>query len=79
MLNLVLSLSPFLTGKWLKPVWILQHRLKRLALGHFWLKPTSYSIYTLQSPDRRVRFDVPRPTAVWWNRLQVNKPVAWPR
>ena len=63
----------------LKPVWILQHRLKRLALGHFWLKPTSYSIYTLQSPDRRVRFDVPKPTAVWWNRLQVKKPVVLPR
>jgi hypothetical protein len=53
----------------LKPVWIAHHRLRRLAAGHFSLKPTSYSIYTLQSPERRVRFDVPKPTAVWWNRL----------
>jgi len=53
----------------LKPVWIAHHRLRRLAAGHFSLKPTSYFIYTLQSPERRVRFDVPRPTAVWWNRL----------
>jgi len=53
----------------LKPVWIAHHRLRRLAAGHFWLKPTSYSIYTLQSPERRVLFEVPRPTAVWWNRL----------
>jgi glycosyltransferase involved in cell wall biosynthesis len=55
--------------RWLKPVWIAQHRLCRLAAGHFSLKPTSYSIYTLQSPARRVRFDVPKPTAVWWSRL----------
>ena len=53
----------------LKPVWIAHHRLRRLAAGHFSLKPTSYSIYTLQSPERRVQFDVSRPTAVWWNRL----------
>ncbi|HXF11343.1 MAG TPA: glycosyltransferase [Desulfuromonadaceae bacterium] len=56
-------------AKALKPFWILHHRLRRLAAGHFNLKPTSYSIYTLQSPDRRVTFEVPRPTAVWWNRL----------
>ena len=53
----------------LKPVWIARHRLRRFAAGHFSLEPTSYSIYTLQSPERRVRFDVSKPTAVWWNRL----------
>jgi glycosyltransferase involved in cell wall biosynthesis len=55
--------------KILKPAWIIQHRLRRLAAGHFSLKPMSYSIYTLQSPEHRVRFDVSKPTAVWWNRL----------
>jgi glycosyltransferase involved in cell wall biosynthesis len=55
--------------KMLKPVWVLQHRLRRLAAGHFNLKPASYSIYTLRSPEVRVTFDVPKPTAVWWNRL----------
>jgi glycosyltransferase involved in cell wall biosynthesis len=53
----------------LKPVWIGHHRLRRLAAGHFNLKPASYDIYTLQSPDRRVKFDVPNPTAVWRSRL----------
>jgi len=53
----------------LKPAWILHHRLRRLAAGHFFLKPMSYEIYTLQSPDRRARFEVAKPTAVWWNRL----------
>jgi glycosyltransferase involved in cell wall biosynthesis len=53
----------------LKPFWILHHRLRRLAAGHFNLQPTSYEIYTLQSPERRVKIDVPKPTAVWWNRL----------
>jgi hypothetical protein len=53
----------------LKPIWILQHRLRRVAAGHFSLKPTSYSIYTLANPAQRVKFDVPKPTGIWWNRL----------
>ena len=55
--------------KMLKPIWIAHHRLRRLAAGHFNLKPVSYEIYTLESPARRVKFDVSKPTAVWWNRL----------
>ena len=51
-----------------RPLWILYYRLARLAAGHFSLKPTSYTIYTLSSPDQRVIFDVPRPTMIWWNR-----------
>jgi glycosyltransferase involved in cell wall biosynthesis len=61
-----------MTPSWvrlLKPVWIGSHRLRRLAAGHFSLKPMSYSVYTLESPNKRVTFDVPHPTAVWWNRL----------
>jgi len=53
----------------LKPFWVVHHRLRRLAAGHFALKPGSYSIYTLRSPEQRVCFDVSKPTAVWWNRL----------
>jgi glycosyltransferase involved in cell wall biosynthesis len=52
-----------------KPVWIAHHRLRRVFAGHFSLGPTSYAVYTPQSPDRRVTFDVAKPTAVWWNRL----------
>jgi glycosyltransferase involved in cell wall biosynthesis len=61
-----------MTPRWvrmLKPVWIVHHRLRRLAAGHFALKPTNYSIYTLRSPEHRVQFEVLKPTAVWWNRL----------
>lgn len=53
----------------LKPVWIVHHRLRRLLAGHFSLKATEYALYTLQSPGRRVIVAVPKPTAVWWNRL----------
>lgn len=52
-----------------KPLWILNHRLRRLAAGHFNLQPTSYSIYTKASPEQRVTIEVSKPTAVWWNRL----------
>jgi hypothetical protein len=57
----------------LEPVWVAHHRLRRLAAGHFSLKPTSYAIYTLQSPEQRVPFDVPKPTAIWWNRIRPKK------
>lgn len=53
----------------LRPLWIMSHRLRRLRAGHFSLNATSYSIYTKQSPARRVEFPVPKPTAVWWNRI----------
>lgn len=53
----------------LKPFWIFQHRLRRIAAGHFRLAPMSYEIYTLKSPEKRVRFEVPKPTSVWWNRM----------
>ena len=53
----------------LKPVWILSHRLRRFRAGHFHLEPTSYEIYTKQSPAKRVTFNVAKPTAVWWNRM----------
>ena len=53
----------------LKPLWIVSHRLRRFYAGHFKLGPTSYAIYTKPSPDRRVKFEVAKPTAVWWNRM----------
>ena len=58
-----MGLRPF------KLFWILSHRLRRYRAGHFNLGPTSYEIYTKQSPDRRVEFYVAKPTAVWWNRM----------
>jgi glycosyltransferase involved in cell wall biosynthesis len=53
----------------MKPLLIAHHRLRRLAAGHFKLQPMSYEIYTLESPGKRARFDVPKPTSVWWNRM----------
>ena len=55
--------------KLLKPLWILQHRLRRLSRGHFRLQATSYAIYTKANSAQRVTIDVPQPTAVWWNRI----------
>lgn len=53
----------------LKPLWIIHHRLRRIAAGHFTTKPTNFLIYTLQSPEQRFCIDVPKPTAIWQNRL----------
>jgi glycosyltransferase involved in cell wall biosynthesis len=52
-----------------RPWWTVHHRARRVLAGHFRLPATSYSIYTLEHPESRVTFDVPKPTAVWWNRL----------
>ena len=46
----------------------LRHRLSPVSVKADW-KPSSYAIYTLAKPEQRVRFDVTKPTAVWWNRL----------
>ena len=56
----------------LKPVSILHHRLRRVAAGHFQLKPTTYRIYTKHSSTEREIFNVPKPTAIWWNRLNAD-------
>jgi glycosyltransferase involved in cell wall biosynthesis len=53
----------------LRPLLIGHHRLRRLAAGHFKMRPMRYEIYTLDSPDKRVAFDVTKPTSVWWNRM----------
>lgn len=53
----------------LKPYWIVEHRARRLLSGHFNLSATSYEVYTHESPERRVKFEVPHPTAVWRSRL----------
>ena len=52
-----------------RPLWILNHRLRRILNGHFSLKKTSYAIYTKNSPGHRVVIDVPHPTPIWWSRL----------
>jgi len=61
-----------MTPRWVRAFklwWIVSHRLRRFRAGHFKLESASYEIYTKQSPECRVRFDVPHPTAIWWNRL----------
>ncbi len=55
--------------RWLKPFWILNHRMRRIGAGHFALQPTRYEIYTRRSTGQRGVVDVPRPTSVWWGRL----------
>jgi glycosyltransferase involved in cell wall biosynthesis len=53
----------------LRPLWILQHRLKRLQAGHYCPRPFDYSIYTLENDHTRQTFHVQRPTGIWLNRL----------
>jgi glycosyltransferase involved in cell wall biosynthesis len=51
--------------KWLKPIWVLHHRLSRALRGGFSQKPFTYAVYTLSSPGKRQEFYVDCPTARW--------------
>jgi hypothetical protein len=46
----------------LKPLFVLQHRLRRLAGRMYSQQPFAYEIFTLASPERRQRQEVTRPT-----------------
>ncbi len=52
-------------SKW---AWVGHHHFRRWAAGQFSMNATSYSVYTQPSPERRVTFEVPKPTALWRNR-----------
>lgn len=56
-----------------RPVLIGHHRLRRIAAGHFFVMPSQYSIYTLNSPHSRIQFDMKKPTAIWWSRYSPPK------
>jgi len=51
------------------PLIAFHHRLRRLVRGVYFQKPFAYSIYTLQSPLKRVEFRVDRPTSLWRDRF----------
>jgi glycosyltransferase involved in cell wall biosynthesis len=53
--------APF-WARQLKPLFIVQHRLRRLAGGMYRQVPFTYEIFTRANVDRRQRFDVGRPT-----------------
>lgn len=56
---------------------VVLHRLRRLAAGHYSLKPHRYEIYTAKSPDKRVCFNVDHPTFKWHTRYTGFWPKAW--
>jgi glycosyltransferase involved in cell wall biosynthesis len=56
--------APFI-ARTLRPLVTFHHRLRRLAGGIYFQRPFSYSIYTRDSPDNRVPFEVLRPRSLW--------------
>jgi glycosyltransferase involved in cell wall biosynthesis len=46
----------------LSPLWVAQHRLRRLFEGSYHQAPFRYALYTLQSPNSRVTHQVEKPT-----------------
>jgi glycosyltransferase involved in cell wall biosynthesis len=56
--------APFWVRR-LKPLFILHHRLRRLAGGIYSQKPFSYALYTTESPQKRLVHQVPRPNFKW--------------
>ena len=60
--NWELYLSTPFWARQLKPLFILQHRLRRWAGGMYRQKPFAYEIFTQPSPAHRQRFEVSHPT-----------------
>jgi glycosyltransferase involved in cell wall biosynthesis len=56
-------------ARWLRPLWILQHRLRRLLHGVYMPCKLTYSIYTHESPTKRQTFAVDKPTYIWPGRF----------
>ena len=48
--------------RWLAPLWVGHHRLRRWLDGSYWQQPFSFALYTLNDPTRRVVRHVSRPT-----------------
>lgn len=60
-----LNASAPLWARKFKPLLILHHRLRRLAGGIYFQQPFSFSLYTLQNPERRVLREVKVPRFRW--------------
>ena len=52
-------------AKMLKPLIILQHRLRRLLGGIYWQKPFSYELFTSRSLEKRERKEALHPRFRW--------------
>lgn len=52
-------------ARFLRPVFVLQHRLRRLLGGMYSQSPFSYSLYTLDSPTARQTRHVTQPNHRW--------------
>ncbi|MCE0484479.1 MAG: glycosyltransferase [Methylacidiphilales bacterium] len=58
--------------RWSQPLsrlWVLHHRLRRLWHGLYRPQPFTYDIHTRTSPQKRVHFEVARPTFYWSTRM----------
>ncbi len=53
----------------LSPLFVLQHRIRRLLNGIYFQRPFSYSLYTRESPGKRVLHAVEKPTFLWRGRF----------
>jgi glycosyltransferase involved in cell wall biosynthesis len=54
-----------LWAKWLKPLLVVRHRVRRLMGGVYFQRPFSYCVYTPASSRERVVFEVTRPRSRW--------------
>ena len=61
--NLLSAASPWLRAS--RPLIVAHHRLRKWIKGGYRQKPFDYSIYTADSPGKRVSFHVARPVARW--------------
>ena len=57
--------------KLLNGLFVAQYRFRLAGRGSLWQRPFDYSLYTLDSPDRRVTRRAQKPTSFWKSRLKM--------
>ncbi|HVV00027.1 MAG TPA: glycosyltransferase [Verrucomicrobiae bacterium] len=63
----IMGMAPAWVQRFRRPL-LQAHRIRAVVHGLYWEKPLSYEAYTLANPERRVHFEVPKPTGIWRNR-----------
>ena len=63
--------------RWTKVFWVWLHWMGKLFDGAYWPKKVSYSLYTLDTPQRRASFTEQRATPFWVGRWFIRERMRW--
>jgi hypothetical protein len=63
--------------RWTKVFWVWLHWMGKLLDGAYWPKTVNYSLYTLDTPQRRASLSEQRATPFWVGRWFIRERMRW--